>query len=195
MKRYIFFLFLVPVLFCQGQSFPASLKPSQVGLEFSHNINTAYTYAPGILRHHPNNYLNLTASYSLGNRWSLGGYIGFHAARRFSESSGMQMPEGTTTTCIEYTPQLAFGLEASFHILPYLRQWWTTPFDLFLNAKLGHTIQDLEFGYGFGIGYKPNRHLEIYGKANWGIIGFPYGMLQQDEPHLQLRFGASYKLK
>ncbi|MCQ2260538.1 MAG: hypothetical protein MJZ77_03990 [Bacteroidales bacterium] len=193
MKQYIFLFLILAAFVGHAQDTATFWQRSQVGLEFSHNVNRAYTYVPGILRHHPNNYLNITASYSLGRCWSLGGYIGFHAARKFSEVSSRQIYEGCTTTRIEDTPQLAFGLEASFHILPLLKQGYN-PFDLFLNAKLGHTMQDIELGYGFGLGYRPIPRLEIYGKANWGMIGFPYGMLQQDEPHLQLRFGASFNL-
>lgn len=193
MKQYIFLFLILAAFVGHAQDTETFWQRSQVGLEFSHNVNRAYTYAPGILRHHPNNYLNITVSYSLGRCWSLGGYIGFHAARNSSEVWNYGMPEGSSITRIEYTPQAAFGLEASFHILPLLKQGYN-PFDLFLNAKLGHTMQDIELGYGFGLGYRPIPRLEIYGKANWGMIGFPYGMLQQDEPHLQLRFGASFNL-
>ena len=193
MKQYIFLFLILAAFVGHAQDTATFWQRSQIGLEFSHNVNHAYTYAPGILRHHPNNYLNLTASYSLGRCWTLGGYFGFHAARKFSEVQNGTTPEGSSITNIYYTPQAAFGLEASFHILPLLKQGYNS-FDLFLNAKLGHTMQDIDCGLGLGLGYHPIPRLELYGVADWGSFGFPYGILEYNEPHIQLRLGASFTL-
>lgn len=193
MKQHIFLFLILAAFVGHAQDTATFWQRCHVGLEFSHNVNHAYTYAPGIPRHHPNNYLNITVSYSLGRCWTLGGYFGFHAARNSSEVWNYGMPEGSSITRIEYTPQAAFGLEASFHILPLLKQGYN-PFDLFLNAKVGHTIQDLDYGFGLGLGYRPIPRLELYGVADWGSFGFPYGILEYNEPHIQLRLGASFTL-
>lgn len=201
MKKIIFIISLASSLLCwgQGKNKPTFWDRSQVGIEFVHNMNHAYTLGDhGLLCGNPFNALQATYSLDLGRCWTVGAFVGFRCAASDSEWNSSYMPippnEGMSSVSNVYeTTRIRFGLEASFHFLTLLRDK-DNPFDLFANALVGHTMDDLDVGLGFGFGYRPIPDIEIFGKAVWGSLGFPNGIQQPAWPRYQLRCGVSYRL-
>lgn len=209
MKKIVFIIALATSLLSWGQEKPKPTfwERSQVGVEFLHYENSYYELGDhGLLRNNPFNSIQFNYSFDMGKYWTLTAYYGFCTSHIDTEYWGTHdtpsIPNGESSRCtIRKYLMNRFGVDGSFHLLKAIHGKDNNPFDLSLNAFLGYTTRDAEGGIGFSIGYRPIPQLEIYGKVDWGIMGYrrlplgndisiPQGKLIQ---HV-LRCGVSYRL-
>ena len=195
MKRTIIIAALLLSTACWGQEKPDFWHNFTVGTEFCHTVEQSYEYGKGIFRNHPNNSANLIATYDLGRVWTLGAYVGYYNCHRNYERWDYRMyqPENGTSSSMQLVNGafFSFGLEATVHVLPLMYKE-RTPFDLTLNARVGRRPQDMDWGLGIGLGYRPLEWLTLYGKAYYGSFGFPNGM-QDSGVHSHLVCGVNFR--
>lgn len=166
--------------------------------EFVHNIVQGYYFGSNaILLDHPNNSAVVKVTYDFGRYWTLAAYGGLSLCHRSTE--GME-----TVRTDHYSgllsrsryvnePRAHFGLEAQLHLLPLFgvnSQW----FDLYGVGRVGSTTQDLDLSLGLGLAYWPWPWGGVYANISTGSVGFPYGFLEEEYPHFQLRTGVSFRL-
>ena len=190
-------------------------KKMTVGAEFVHNITKGYQYSnTTILLDHPNNSVDIRVMYDHGRYWTLGVYAGsrfchvssrgehhvyggFRLCRRTLVSEE-EVPAGDYRIRLNRSvyvnePQAMFGLEADLHLLPLIgveSPWY----DIYAIGRIGSTIQDLDITLGLGFAYWPWKWGCIYGNVGTGSAGFPYGFLDVQKLHFQMRTGISIRL-
>ncbi len=169
-----------------------------VGPELVHNIVHAYYFGSNsILLDHPNNSAVVKVSYDLGRYWTLAAYGGLSMCHRSVEGQEEVRTDNysglLSRSRYVNEPRAHFGLEAQLHLLPLFgvnSQW----FDLYGVGRVGSTTQDLDLSLGLGLAYWPWPWGGVYANISTGSVGFPYGFLEEEYSHFQLRAGVSFRL-
>ena len=202
MKKRVFLtilLMLVLAVAAQAQEKKGfDWKKMTVGTEFVHNITKGYYFGNNsILLDHPNNSVDIRVMYDHGRYWTLGVYGGFRLCRR-TQVGEEEVPAGDYRIRLNRSvyvnePQAMFGLEADLHLLPLIgveSPWY----DIYAIGRIGSTTQDLDVTLGLGFAYWPWKWGCIYGNVGTGSAGFPYGFLDVQKLHFQMRTGISIRL-
>lgn len=200
-KRFLLTISLMLVLAVAAQAQEKKgfdWKKMTVGTEFVHNITKGYQYSnTTILLDHPNNSVDIRVMYDHGRYWTLGVYGGFRLCRR-TQVGEEEVPAGDYRILLNRSvyvnePQAMFGLEADLHLLPLIgadSPWY----DIYAIGRIGSTMQDLDITLGLGFAYWPWKWGCIYGNVGTGSAGFPYGFLDVQKLHFQVRTGISIRL-
>ena len=200
-KRFLITILLMLVLAVAAQAQEKKgfdWKKMTVGTEFVHNITKGYQYSnTTILLDHPNNSVDIRVMYDHGRYWTLGVYGGFRLCRR-TQVSEEEVPAGDYRIRLNRSiyvnePQAMFGIEADLHLLPLIgadSPWY----DIYAIGRIGSTMQDLDITLGLGFAYWPWKWGCIYGNVGTGSAGFPYGFLDVQKLHFQVRTGISIRL-
>ena len=200
-KRFLLTISLMLVLAVAAQAQEKKgfdWKKMTVGTEFVHNITKGYYFGNNsILLDHPNNSVDIRVMYDHGRYWTLGVYGGFRLCRR-TQVGEEEVPAGDYRILLNRSvyvnePQAMFGLEADLHLLPLIgadSPWY----DIYAIGRIGSTMQDLDITLGLGFAYWPWKWGCIYGNVGTGSAGFPYGFLDVQKLHFQVRTGISIRL-
>ena len=200
-KRFLLTILLMLVLAVAAQAQEKKVfdwKKMTVGTEFVHNITKGYYFGNNsILLDHPNNSVDIRVMYDHGRYWTLGVYGGFRLCRR-TQVGEEEVPAGDYRILLNRSvyvnePQAMFGLEADLHLLPLIgadSPWY----DIYAIGRIGSTMQDLDITLGLGFAYWPWKWGCIYGNVGTGSAGFPYGFLDVQKLHFQVRTGISIRL-
>ena len=200
-KRFLLTILLMLVLAVAAQAKEKKgfdWKKMTVGTEFVHNITKGYYFGNNsILLDHPNNSVDIRVMYDHGRYWTLGVYGGFRLCRR-TQVAEEEVPAGEYRILLNRSvyvnePQAMFGLEADLHLLPLIgadSPWY----DIYAIGRIGSTTQDLDVTLGLGFAYWPWKWGCIYGNVGTGSAGFPYGFLDVQKLHFQVRTGISIRL-
>ncbi len=200
-KRFLITILLMLVVAAAAQAQEKKgfdWKKMTVGAEFVHNITKGYQYSnTTILLDHPNNSVDIRVMYDHGRYWTLGVYGGFRLCRR-TQVGEEEVPAGDYRIRLNRSiyvnePQAMFGIEADLHLLPLIgadSPWY----DIYAIGRIGSTTQDLDITLGLGFAYWPWKWGCIYGNVGTGSAGFPYGFLDVQKLHFQVRTGISIRL-
>ncbi len=200
-KRFLLTILLMLVLAVAAQAQEKKgfdWKKMTVGTEFVHNITKGYQYSnTTILLDHPNNSVDIRVMYDHGRYWTLGVYGGFRLCRR-TQVGEEEVPAGDYRILLNRSvyvnePQAMFGIQADLHLLPLIgadSPWY----DIYAIGRIGSTTQDLDVTLGLGFAYWPWKWGCIYGNVGTGSAGFPYGFLDVQKLHFQVRTGISIRL-
>ena len=200
-KRFLITILLMLVLAVAAQAQEKKgfdWKKMTVGTEFVHNITKGYYFGNNsILLDHPNNSVDIRVMYDHGRYWTLGVYGGFRLCRR-TQVGEEEVPAGDYRIRLNRSiyvnePQAMFGIEADLHLLPLIgadSPWY----DIYAIGRIGSTTQDLDITLGLGFAYWPWKWGCIYGNVGTGSAGFPYGFLDVQKLHFQVRTGISIRL-
>ena len=199
----LFFLLLGIIASAQNSSDQQRKFPWRnitVGTEFCHTVERGYAYPDGVFRNHPNNSLNLFATYDFSRKFTLGlfgGYYGCERGLEYWENGAMYNLENGTSSKLQLVNRISFsfGIDATLHLLSFLYDD-VSPYDLFVTGRIGKNPRDLDLGVGIGLSYSPLHNLYIFGKVYEGAFGFPNGVQEEGVLfHAHLVAGVSYRIK